>query len=329
MSSFLLPILIPLSWVYGLIVWIRNFCFDIGLFKSTSSNIPIISIGNIVVGGTGKTPMVIFISKLLLKYNYQPGIVSRGYGRNSNGTLVSHDGNQQLLDVTSAGDEPFLMGKLEFMQSRNSLQNGDYDDSIEYIDNCIDFFEVSEQKHFIIASYIEKQIILIAKGEDAKASKLISKIEMIKNKIDNPPNRPIINILKLYLENKNIEEEFDFDNITGDFQTDIQLSYWYTAKYFSLNDQIDKAKIYQDKAVEIINKSAEKISNKKDREIFINNEYFNKLIQEDLAKQQPATIEKKPPEDAPPSVFAFCPSCGFKNENSFGFCPSCGNDLKQ
>ena len=129
--------------------------------------------------------------------------------------------------------------------------------------------------------------------------------------------------------NSNIEEEFDFDNITADFQTDVQLSYWYTAKYFSLNDQIDKAKIYQDKAVEIINKSAEKISNKKDREIFINNEYFNKLIHEDLAKQQPATVEKEPSEDAPPSVFAFCPSCGFKNENSFAFCPSCGNDLKQ
>ena len=105
-------------------------------------------------------------------------------------------------------------------------------------------------------------------GEEAKASKLISKIEMILNKIDNPPNRPIIKILTLYLENKNIEDKFDFDNITGDYQTDMQLSYWYTAKYFSLNGQTDKAKTYQDKAITIINKSVEVISNKKDKEIY-------------------------------------------------------------
>ena len=225
-------------------------------------------------------------------------------------------------------NEPFLLGKLEFMRSRYSLQKNDFESALEYIDNCIDLFEMSEQKHFIIAAYIEKQLILIANGNEDKAKRLISKIEMIINKIDNPPNRPIINIIKLYLEKKNIEEEFDLNNISGDFEKDIQLSFWFTAKYFSLNDQIDEAKKFQEKAIEIINKSAKKISGEKEREIFTKNEYFNKLTQEDFADKK-EKLEEIPAENDSPAVFAFCPSCGFKNENNFAFCPSCGNDLKQ
>jgi tetraacyldisaccharide 4'-kinase len=59
------PILFPLSLVYGLIIYIRNRFYDYGIFKSTSFNIPIISIGNITVGGTGKTPHVEYLADLL------------------------------------------------------------------------------------------------------------------------------------------------------------------------------------------------------------------------------------------------------------------------
>ena len=53
------------------------------------------------------------------------------------------------------------------------------------------------------------------------------------------------------------------------------------------------------------------------------------LIQKDIKKDESVTVDETPLADTPTSVFAFCPSCGFKNENSFAFCPSCGNDLKQ
>ena len=111
LHTLFLPVLIFLSWFYGIIIWIRNCLYNFDLLKSVSFNVPIISVGNITTGGTGKTPMVIYLAKLLERSGCNPGIVSRGYGRNSRGLIVVHDGNRLLIDVDCAGDEPYLMGK--------------------------------------------------------------------------------------------------------------------------------------------------------------------------------------------------------------------------
>ena len=111
LHNLLLPLFILVSWFYGLIIWVRNCFFNIGLLQTISFDTPIISIGNITVGGTGKTPLVICIAKLLKKNGFQPGIVSRGYGRSSQGPIMVHDGKSLLTDVDMAGDEPYLMGK--------------------------------------------------------------------------------------------------------------------------------------------------------------------------------------------------------------------------
>ena len=57
--------LLPLSWCYGLGVWIRNQCFETGILKSRSFKVPVISVGNITVGGSGKTPHVEYLIRLL------------------------------------------------------------------------------------------------------------------------------------------------------------------------------------------------------------------------------------------------------------------------
>ena len=57
-------ILVPFSWIYGLVVWIRNSLYDNGLLKSTGFNMPVISVGNITVGGTGKTPHTEYLAEL-------------------------------------------------------------------------------------------------------------------------------------------------------------------------------------------------------------------------------------------------------------------------
>ena len=99
-------LLFPLSFIYGSITDIRNLLFDYGIFKSQSYTIPIICIGNLSVGGTGKTPHTQYLLDLL-KNNYKVAVLSRGYGRKNS--------NLQFVETTSnalkVGDEPLQLKK--------------------------------------------------------------------------------------------------------------------------------------------------------------------------------------------------------------------------
>lgn len=70
----------PISAVYCLVIWCRKQAYFLGLFKQTKIAVPVIVIGNISVGGTGKTPCVIWLAKQLQQAGFRPGIISRGYG---------------------------------------------------------------------------------------------------------------------------------------------------------------------------------------------------------------------------------------------------------
>ncbi len=96
--------LIPFSWLYGLCVQFRNFLFECGVLKSESYDIPILSVGNITVGGTGKTPMTEYLVRLLSE-KHQVSIVSRGYKRKSKGYLFATS-SHTMSDI---GDEPYQM----------------------------------------------------------------------------------------------------------------------------------------------------------------------------------------------------------------------------
>ena len=91
----------PFGWLYGLVTGIRNRLYDNGTLKSVSFTVPVISIGNITVGGTGKTPHTEYLAGLL-KDKYRIAILSRGYGRHTKGFMLS-DG---LSDSGMIGDEP-------------------------------------------------------------------------------------------------------------------------------------------------------------------------------------------------------------------------------
>ncbi len=112
LRSILTPITIPLSLVYGCIIYLRNLFYDLGWFTTEDFKLPIISVGNITTGGSGKTPLVMYLANLLIKNGKNPGIVSRGYGRKSQGLVVVHDGKEMKAKVESAGDEPFLMATI-------------------------------------------------------------------------------------------------------------------------------------------------------------------------------------------------------------------------
>lgn len=96
--------LLPLSWLYGIGVRIRNWMFDIGLKKSRSFDIPVISVGNLTVGGSGKTPHVEYLVRLL-KDKVNVAVLSRGYKRKSKGYVLA--GKQTKMQ--EIGDEPYQM----------------------------------------------------------------------------------------------------------------------------------------------------------------------------------------------------------------------------
>ena len=96
--------LLPFSWLYGLGVKLRNFAFELGILKSRSFDVPVISVGNITVGGTGKTPHVEYLAKHL-KELFHVAILSRGYKRKSKGFILAN-AQTTMLDI---GDEPYQM----------------------------------------------------------------------------------------------------------------------------------------------------------------------------------------------------------------------------
>jgi tetraacyldisaccharide 4'-kinase len=94
-------LLYPFSLVYGFIVLIRNGLFHFGLLKSRTFPIPLIGIGNLRVGGTGKTPMTEYVTRQLSP-DFQLAVLSRGYGRKTKGFILA-DSNMNSLEI---GDEP-------------------------------------------------------------------------------------------------------------------------------------------------------------------------------------------------------------------------------
>ena len=101
MLKILRILLFPFSLIYGLIILFRNVFYDLKVLKSTKFNIHIISIGNLVAGGTGKTPMTEYLLKVL-KNEYKIATLSRGYGRKTKGFIVAASNAKSIL----VGDEP-------------------------------------------------------------------------------------------------------------------------------------------------------------------------------------------------------------------------------
>jgi len=104
-------ILYPLVPLYAVIVNIRNWLFDKEIFKSRKVDAKVISIGNITVGGSGKTPTVIYLTNLLKNENRKIGVLSRGYGRKSSGYVLVADNKNILTTVDQCGDEIFHTAK--------------------------------------------------------------------------------------------------------------------------------------------------------------------------------------------------------------------------
>ncbi len=103
--KYLVKLLSPFSAPYSTVMKLRNLLFDNGFFTQETVDAKVISVGNLTVGGSGKTPTVVYVTNLLKKHNIKVGVLSRGYGRDSKGFQLISDGTDLLLSVNNSGDE--------------------------------------------------------------------------------------------------------------------------------------------------------------------------------------------------------------------------------
>ena len=110
--TLLLCFLIPLSYIYTAALKTRGWLYDRGLLRQKELPCKVISVGNIVAGGTGKTPAVIWIAKYLQSEGFQVGVLLRGYGREGHHSVsVVSDGKQILTALTESGDEAGMIAR--------------------------------------------------------------------------------------------------------------------------------------------------------------------------------------------------------------------------
>lgn len=104
----LVRLLIPLSWIYRLLVALRRLAYRLGMLSVARFAAPVIVVGNVTVGGTGKTPLVVWLAALLKEHGYAPGLVSRGYGGSARRwpQQVRHDSDPAVV-----GDEAVLLAQ--------------------------------------------------------------------------------------------------------------------------------------------------------------------------------------------------------------------------
>jgi len=105
-------LLAPAAFVYGAGSYLRILSFSMGLSPRTKAAAPVVSVGNITVGGTGKTPIVIDLADRIAAKGLKPAILSRGYGRKSQAkTVLVSDGAGPVVSVEESGDEPYVMAR--------------------------------------------------------------------------------------------------------------------------------------------------------------------------------------------------------------------------
>ncbi len=104
--GFLRKLLFPLAILYGFVTALRNILYDRGLLQSVSFDVPVIAVGNLSVGGTGKSPMVEYLIRLL-QQDYRVAVLSRGYKRQTSGFRLASDSDS----AETLGDEPFQFYK--------------------------------------------------------------------------------------------------------------------------------------------------------------------------------------------------------------------------
>ncbi|MBT3229076.1 MAG: tetraacyldisaccharide 4'-kinase [Candidatus Marinimicrobia bacterium] len=186
-APWFLPFRVALSIKYGLLTSLRNWMFDRRLFKTHSVKTSVISVGNISAGGSGKTILVQALVAHFLSIHKKPAVLSRGYGRSSNGLVVVADENGPIETLTKSGDEPFLIAhnfpRVPVVVSENRVAGAHYlennfaldviilDDGFQHrmlhrnLDILIVDFHVTQKPHLLPWGFLREGIQNIERAD--------------------------------------------------------------------------------------------------------------------------------------------------------------------
>ncbi|WP_298425162.1 tetraacyldisaccharide 4'-kinase [uncultured Kordia sp.] len=152
-------LLLPFSILYGAIVFVRNWMFDKSMLKSTSYNFPVICVGNLSVGGTGKSPMIEYLIRLT-KDTYKVATLSRGYKRKTNGFLIANAqttasdiGDEPLQFYRKFGDEIIVSVEAQRTVGIESLQGLPNTPEIILLDDAFQHRKVSAGFNILLTPY--------------------------------------------------------------------------------------------------------------------------------------------------------------------------------
>ena len=129
-KKILRPLFYPISMIYLIVIFFRNHLYNIKLFPVYKLPTKVISVGNITVGGTGKTPIIITLAKILSKSGFKVSVLSRGYLRKTKGTLLVSNGEKPLCEWKDCGDEAYMLShkltNIPIVVDENRYRGGTY-----------------------------------------------------------------------------------------------------------------------------------------------------------------------------------------------------------
>ena len=165
----------PLSAVYGRLASLRRIWYSGGPGRQQRLPRPVISVGNLVAGGSGKTPVVAAIARMLLRDGERPAILSRGYGRRTRSdevTIVS-DGRKVLVPVRDSGDEPQMLARMlpevpivvcARRYRAGEVAASNFDVTVMLLDDGFQHLELARDIDLIIVSPVDLEEQLLPSG---------------------------------------------------------------------------------------------------------------------------------------------------------------------
>jgi len=194
-SNYLYFILLPITLLYQAIIFIRKIFYKYHIFRTNTLPCKVISVGNITVGGSGKTPTVEYLSRHLQSKGKKIGIISRGYRRKSKSTLIVTDGITKPQSWQDFGDEPYLLAQ-NLKNIPIVVGESRYEAGMKMIENFDPDIIIMDDGFQHVSLYRDLDIVLV-NSKDTKATHRLIPAGKLREPLSNLSRADLIILSKI------------------------------------------------------------------------------------------------------------------------------------